>query len=129
MTTPQWPASLPEYPLRNSLSIQAVDNVIRAPTDLGPANQRPRATAELFTVECQVKLGTRAQLNTLMDFHRDTLGMGALRFNWNGLAGNIAGDYQDFQFSQKPRYRPAGATAWLIDMQITALPGPLLVET
>lgn len=120
---PQYPASLPQYPLRKPLRIQPEDNVARSPTDTGPGKQRPRSRLEVIRVRCSTKLPTRAALEELLKFHRETLAQGSKRFAWTGLTDNIPnGTYQALQFAAKPAWQPAGATAYRVDMELLALP-------
>lgn len=120
---PQWPAALPAYPLRAGLQIEPLDNLARSPTDTGPGTQRPRSRREFIQVQCRTKLATRELLDTLLAFHRDTLSQGALRFAWPGLTDNLRnGDYAALQFAGKPQWQPAGATAWLVTLDLIAIP-------
>lgn len=120
---PEYPASLPQYPLRDSLRIQPEDNVARSPTDTGPGKQRPRSRLEVIRVRCATKLPSRAALEALLKFHRETLAQGSQRFAWPGLTDNIPnGTYQALQFAAKPSWQPAGATAYRVDMELLALP-------
>lgn len=120
---PEYPASLPQYPLRDSLRIQPEDNVARSPTDTGPGKQRPRSRLEVIRVRCATKLPSRAALEELLKFHRETLKQGSQRFAWTGLTDNIPnGTYEALQFAAKPSWQPAGATAFRVEMELLALP-------
>ncbi len=122
MSAGTWPASLPQYPLRQGFTVAPMDNVARAPVELGPAKQRPRSTAALVRVSCRVKVGSETERDTLMAFHDTTLAQGALRFTWAKLTDRLSGSFDELQFTAPPRYRPEGATRWLFDLELLALP-------
>lgn len=126
MNYPTWPEALPRGPLQQGFSFKAVDNVVRTPTELGPAKQRPRATAELQTVQCRLHLSAD-ETAVFRSFHHDTLAQGALRFRWPGLTQWLPGDYEVCQLSAKPQYevseaRVEGKPCFVVSLSLLAMP-------
>ncbi len=74
-----WPASLPDSPLVDGFGETLGANILRTPTDSGPAKMRYRGQRP-DKVQCAY-LMTGAQVATLVTFTRDTL-RGVRRFGW-----------------------------------------------
>lgn len=74
-----WPASLPAAPLVDGFSETLGANILRTPTDAGPAKMRYRGQRP-DRVSC-VYLMTTEQVGALDVFARDTL-RGVRRFGW-----------------------------------------------
>lgn len=107
MATEQYPAECPQHPMRDGFSVDFVDNVARAPVDQGPAKQRPRSTGDLAKISCQVYM-TADEAAVFEHWQRVTLAKAALRFEWPALASRLIGPYGDMQFTEKPKWQPAG---------------------
>lgn len=74
-----WPASLPAYPLRDSVRETPQPQTIRSTVDAGPPKVRRRFTAGIDLIEMEFAL-TEAQYATLRTFHDTTVNGGADSF-------------------------------------------------
>ncbi len=81
MSTPVWPATLPQNMLMRGYAEASKDNVIASQNDIGPDKLRRRATAAVRPVAGSVVLDDD-QLEILRDFIADTIGDGALAFTF-----------------------------------------------
>jgi hypothetical protein len=81
MSNAQWPASLPQSYLLIGQTEQAPNLMLRTQMDAGPAKTRKRFTAGVRMLRVRW-LMTRAQKDTFDAFYRETLGGGALRFDY-----------------------------------------------
>lgn len=57
-----------------------IGNVLRTPMEKGPVKSRRRFTSAVRHVSGQTDIMTEAQVETFIDWHRDTIAGGALRF-------------------------------------------------
>lgn len=67
-----WPETLPQRWLRNGLSVQESDNVIRSQVDRGPALTRRRSLVTIERYSGSMRM-THAQYATLQDFYKNTV--------------------------------------------------------
>jgi hypothetical protein len=81
MTTPIWPAALPQYLLTRNYSEDDPDTVIRTQMDAGPAKIRRRFTAAVRQLAGMIVVD-EDQLDTLSDFFMNDCAGGAIAFQW-----------------------------------------------
>ena len=120
----RYPLDLPQYPVREGLNIEALDNVIRAETNTGPGLDRAGELAEWFQVKCSIVLKTDNQRDVFQRWHRDTLQQGTQLFAWPAL-DRVIGDTvhgYNLKFTSKPKYTPRGASGWTVAMELVSLP-------
>lgn len=88
-----WPATLPQYPLVEGNERTAQSQTIRTDMDSGPAFQRRRFTAasELFQM---VFVVDKTQRQTFWDFFNNTLGGGAVAFDWQDPITEVAASFR-----------------------------------
>lgn len=93
--------------------------------DVGPAKQRARSTADVVKIESVSIHMTATQLATFDAFFRETLGFGAITFEWvHPRTGNPV----DARFVEAPKYvalapRQTGSEVYRVDMVLELLPG------
>jgi len=92
-----WPTTLPQSPLVNSYSRTQESQVVRTPMETGPAKQRRRYTKPLENMNVELIMD-KDQLSTFVDFHDNTLGGGADKFEWKHP---VTGDTQNFRIVQE----------------------------
>lgn len=117
MTTPVWPASLPQYFLIRGYAEAARDNVVRSENEIGPAKARRRATAAARPVS-GLMIMTQAQLATLRTFLADTIGDGALAFTFP--AQSESGTWL-VRLTQAVEFERIGAD-WEVSLDLEILP-------
>lgn len=122
MPDPVWPASLPQYPLRDSFRDQMPETVIEASPDFGPDLARKRFTAAVRPISCEIVLKTDAQKTTLETFVRDDLKGRALPFTWAGLSSVTGGGTGRFRLKRPPEFGRRGVAGWLVPLELVRLP-------
>ncbi len=121
MANPVWPASLPQDVLVEGYEHGWGVGVIRSQTDIGPAKQRRRFTAVVQQLAVLTEVD-RTQLATLQSFWRDTLGFGALPFDWVYPPTQAAVTFR-FVGDQAPKDRPLpGGQLWEVSMNLEIMP-------
>lgn len=121
MSNPLWPASLPQQVLVDGYKRSFGVGVVRTPMEIGPAKQRQRFTAvpQPFSAMTEVD---RTQLATFQAFWRDTLGQGALPFDWVDPETLAPITFQ-FIGDQPPSWNPMpGSQVWQIVLTLEILP-------
>lgn len=96
-----WPTSLPQKPLAGSYEENQETQVARTQMSIGPAKQRRRFTKTVDVFSCEF-LMDESQVVTFKDFFNNTLGGGALTYDWEDPR---TGTTQTF------RFRHSGDTA------------------
>jgi hypothetical protein len=81
MANPLWPVDLPQDVFVDGYDEKFPNAVLRTDMDAGPPKQRRRFTAAVKPMTVVVGL-TRDQVESLESFFEDTLGMGAISFDW-----------------------------------------------
>jgi len=76
-----WPSTLPQRLHQQGFQYQAPEGSIRTDMEFGKPFQRRRFTAAVEPFSGQMYLD-KTQYSTLLDFWRNTLGMGSLEFDW-----------------------------------------------
>lgn len=76
-----WPSTLPQSFLLNSIRLRRQKQSLHSPTDVGPGISRRRTSAysQYFVGAMHM---TPDQYNTLIEFYDDTLHGGSLPFDW-----------------------------------------------
>jgi len=117
MTTPVWPAGLPQSPLADGYGWQPGENVVRFAADAGVAQARRRATSALRTIDAGYWL-TTAQLVTWAAFYVDEIAHGALWFDWPDPATATT---VPARLMAPPRVTPvSGGMRWRLDLRLEA---------
>jgi len=118
MANPQWPSSLPAYPLERNLEEAPPDNAIRTQMDAGPAKVRRRFTANVRDFQVTLYL-TRSQVASLDAFFLTDVKGGSLVFDWkNPRTGSAA----ELRFVGKPRYFQRGDNLYEVMVQLEEMP-------
>ena len=93
MTYAVWPASLTQGPLLLDGSDETLaKNTIRSQLDAGPDKVRVRSSALGSTHNAVVRLKSKAERLTLVEFYRQTLAYGSLPFQWTiGAEESLSG--------------------------------------
>lgn len=99
MPNPVWPGDLPQNVLIGATMLRET-NVIRTPTDGGPAQVRRRSSSAVTRVSTPIVL-TQAQRDSFDTFFETTLSDGALRFDWTHP---VSGNTVEFRFLGPPLF-------------------------
>lgn len=110
-----WPTTLPQELHQQGFSIQNPTGAVRTDMETGKAFQRRRYTAAVQPVSGQMFL-TKEQYTTLLVFWRDTLGMGALEFDW---VHPITGDLAKFRFNSNNPPQLSAVTGDLYQVRLS----------
>ena len=113
-----WPASLPEYPLADSLQETAPDLVLRTQMDAGPAKVRKRFTAAPVQLAMRFEL-TKAQVATLLSFYETDADGGATTHTMTHPRTSAT---VTVRFVGQPQVRSISADIWQADVQVEILP-------
>lgn len=122
MPDPVWPASLPQYPIRESFRDSLPETVLEAKPDLGPALARQRFTAAIRPISCELLLKTDAEKNTLEAFIKTDLKGRALPFTWAALSVVSGGGAGRFRLAAQPQTQRRGVAGWLVSLDLIRLP-------
>lgn len=117
MTTPVWPATLPQKFLVRNYAEGGKDNLVRSENEIGPAKVRRRASAAVRPVSGAIIVDD-TQLATLRSFIADTIGDGALAFTFP--AQSEAGTWL-VRFREPIEIVPIGVQ-WEIAIELEILP-------
>jgi hypothetical protein len=123
MPNPVWPASLPQDVLVDGYEHLWGDGsgALRTPMETGAAKQRPRYTATPRPFKALTEVD-RTQLEALRAFWCDTLGRGALPFDWVYPPTQATATFR-FVADQPPRDRPLpGAQLFEVSMELEIMP-------
>jgi hypothetical protein len=113
MATAIWPASLPQYPLRNQYSEEWGFPVVQS-EPRGPSLSRRTSTADPDTLPLSYQL-TNAQRDVFRQFWLDVIGRGALPYTApcaRALEGTAT-----YRITAAPRLTRAGR-GWLLNLQV-----------
>ena len=111
-TVVPWNPDLPQKFLRDSYSIQPVDNVLRETMDVGPPKSRPRSTVSIVRVTAAMHF-TGAQRRTFLSYYRIVLRWGTIAFALDDPDGIT----QQYYMIAPPQLKPDGL-GWRCDMQL-----------
>lgn len=109
-----WPASLPQEFHQQGFSIQNPTGAVRTDMDTGKPFQRRRYTAAVTPVSGRMWL-TSDQYETLLNFWENTLGMGAVEFDW---VHPITGSAETFRFDATSPPQITAVTGELYQVQL-----------
>jgi len=115
---PTWPETLPDHPLKDELSEEPPDVLLRTGMDAGPAKVRRRFTAGVRPFAVKLRL-TADQAADLDEFYVTTLQGGALRFDW---VHPRTGDAAEFRFASRPKYAPGNGNSWSAAFGLELMP-------
>ena len=76
-----WPSTLPQKIQQQNFQLQAPQGAIRTDMETGKPFQRQRFTAAVQPFSAQIWVDS-TQYTTLLNFWKNTLGHGALEFDW-----------------------------------------------
>lgn len=115
-----WPAGVDDGIEVQGFSETLPNAVLRSAMDVGAAKQRRRFSAAAYPVAGSIMIPTD-QVAIFKAWFEDTLGMGALRFDW---AHPRTGALLTWRFigNQPPKITPVSSTWWRISMQLEVLP-------
>lgn len=116
---PTWPSSLPA-PRRSGYEEGPQDNTIGSQTDTGPGKVRRRFTAVADDCGFELRV-TEDQLNTFINFHKNTLRSGTLPFTYTHPRTS---DTVSARFKPKtpPRWTRVGGAYWSVSIKLEILP-------
>ena len=117
MSTPEWPATLPQYPIRDALAETAPFPVVQAPVD-GPSLSRRRYTAAPAALTHQYNMSP-TQFAAWETFYANDLKSGALSFiaPLRGSASTAT-----YRLTSAPQYKQYGAGWWSVTVNLIRLP-------
>ena len=114
-----WPATLPQDVEIPEYSNPFGDRTIRSEMESGPSFARPRSTVGVDPATWRIEL-TRAQVDILEDFYKNTLAGGSLRFNF--LHPRLLTTVE-VRFTKAPDPKPLpGGTTWGCPLNLEVLP-------
>lgn len=115
MSTPVWPASLPQVLEIQGFSEKLPNVVMRTAMETGPAKRRRRFTAAPTPVKGSLTL-TVAQRATLKTFFDSDLQGGALSFDWTHPVTGVTATYA---FVSPPELRgDSGFLPVMLDLEL-----------
>lgn len=118
MTTPSWPAELPQFADAAGYAEEAGDNVIRTKPDAGPVKRRRRFTAAVSFIRCQFGL-TLDQVETWEEFLRDGLADGANSFT---LPHPRTRATITVALAEDPKLTPVSGIWWNLQLRLEVQP-------
>jgi len=115
-----WPSDLPQEVHQDGFNIEAQNGAIRTEMDTGKPFQRQRFTAAVEPFSARIWL-TQAQYSIFDTFYRETLGHGALEFDWKHP---ITGDPATVRFdaSSPPRLTALSGDQYQVQMNLEVIP-------
>lgn len=111
---PDWPSSLPTYPLRDALTAQKQDNKQVFQPEVGDAKVRRRYTGVLKDFDVTFRL-TATQRDTLDTFHDTTLSDGVSTFTATDPQKQVSGT---FRFISTISWSPLGGGGWQANFRL-----------
>lgn len=113
-----WPTSLPQEPKLRGYTETRESNVLRSPTEQGPAKTRKLYTADIpvFSI---VLVMTDAQLTTFDTFFESTIDYGATSFTW---VHPRTGSGATCRLRSVPNLVRLGGDYWSVSFQMEILP-------
>lgn len=110
----EWPLSLPTLPLRDGYQEELAETRLRTQMDAGPAKMRGRFAAGMDMVSLAFHM-TKAQVTTLESFYKNTLGGGALPFDYQHPRTQ---QQRSFRFVSPPSWGEVAPDIWAVSMKI-----------
>lgn len=117
---PTWPSTLPQDLQVQGFNATLPQGAVRTDMEVGPSFQRRRATATPERFEGRIWVDA-TQYETLRQFWRDTLGMGALKFDWQHPITKTSSEVQ-FNAGEPPGISAVSGNLFAVDMIIEVLP-------
>lgn len=118
MSNPTWPATLPQYLEAQGFENRFPNGVVRQPMDSGPGKARRRFTAAPEHISGSIVLD-RQQYAAFKAFWKDTLAMGALKFDW---VHPITGEACEMSFMAEPSVSAISGTTFRATLQLIIWP-------
>lgn len=112
-----WPPSLPAHTEIEGYEETPPELAIRSPMDAGPAKTRRRFSAGP-TAWTGALLLTPDQVTTLLDFWRETVAGGSLRFEWQHPRTGAA---VEMRFARQPRPQHRAEGLWRVALEMEIL--------
>lgn len=119
MSSPLWPATLPQAPLASNYSETGEGALVRSAPELGPAMVRRRYSRQVVTYQISLAL-TDAQRATFFTFVDTTTEGGVLWFDWIDFTTRATQSYR-FVIPPRPTVVALGPGLWRVDFQLEAL--------
>lgn len=113
-----WPTSLPQKLRQQGYIEQQPDLMIRTESDVGTAQQRRRGTAGPTRIDGS-QLLTESQVETLIDFYRNTLVEGTDKFEWQHPR---TGDTVEMRFRGRPEIESPSGSIYTVNYRLEILP-------
>lgn len=113
-----WPASLPQNPMKQGYSESPPNTVQRTNMDAGPPKVRRRFTAGVRPFNMDIKLSP-TQTETLDVFYNSTTNGGADPFTWKHPRTGIT---VSFRFIAPPEYTPTSGNKFIASLALEVLP-------
>lgn len=120
MSLPEWPSTLPKYPLRRGFEETVRSPVDEFDTDQGPPQQRLRSVSEVRIYSMTIWIVGKDQLNDFNTFYRTTVRK-VKPFLWIEHSTDDPMVYQ-FDNTSPPVKSPIGPFEWEISMVLFGLP-------
>ncbi len=116
---PTWPASLPQFSLREGYAEGFKSTVVRSPTDSGRTKRRQRFINGPESLDVTMPLDND-QISTFKQFYEDDLGNGAISFTFPHprLGTNVTVVFRD---DPKPLTTEGGVT-YILSLKLDILP-------
>ena len=115
-----WPATVPDYLIKDGLSETAPQNAIRTNMDAGPPKVRRRGTAAVRPISGRIKM-TATQADALDTFYTTTTKYGTLDFEWKHPRTRAT---VSMHFVGAPAFAPYGTEGnrWIASLALEILP-------
>ncbi|BAQ18301.1 hypothetical protein [Methyloceanibacter caenitepidi] len=113
----EWPLSLPTLPLRDGYEEELAETRLRTSMDAGPAKMRGRFSAGMDTISLAFHM-TKAQVAILESFYKNTLGGGALPFDY---VHPRTLEQRSFRFVSAPKWSEIAPDLWGAVLQVEFL--------
>ena len=115
---PDWPITLPIYPLVDGYTEHVPSTVLRTEMEAGPAKVRQRTTSAIRKFRLNFLLN-KSQTAILEDFYLNMLGGGALSF---GFTHPRTDEVLNCRFVSAPGYQTSNGNYFRITAELEAMP-------
>jgi len=125
MADQSWPSSLPQKQFTNIVHQPSAD-VLETDMDEGPNKKRPLTTAITEDVSIPM-IFTGDQYETFLDWWKNTLGQGSLRFDWESPIDDTTVEFR-FRGTDAPQFdmvkgeSASGNRKWVGTLELEIMP-------
>lgn len=115
-----WPATVPDYLMKDALSETLPNNTIRSNMEVGPAKVRRRGTSAVRPISGKIRLAA-SQAADLDTFYSATTQCGSIQFDWKHPRTR---EVVNMRFVSPPVIVPYGTEGnrWAASLQLEVLP-------